>query len=105
MNKKVDRRDFIKKTATVSAGIGAFTVIPSRVWSAKVAPSDQINVALIGARGRGFGSLEDHLGFDDTNCVAICDVDSNVMNDRAAEVKKKYGDSPKLYKDFRKMLE
>jgi predicted dehydrogenase len=102
---RVDRREFIKKTAAVSAGIGAFTVLPSRVWSAKVAPSDQINVALIGARSRGFGSLEDHLGFDDTNCVALCDVDSNVLNDRAAEVRKKYGDSPKLYKDFRKMLE
>ena len=102
---KVDRRDFIKKTAAFSAGIGAFSVIPSNVWSAKVAPSDQINVALIGARGRGFGSLEDHKQYEGTNCVALCDIDSNILNDRAAEVKNKYGEDPKLYKDFRKMLE
>lgn len=101
----LNRRNFIKKTAAVSAGIGAFSVIPSKVWSAKVAPSDQINVALIGARNRGFQSLEDHKEYEGTNCVALCDIDSNILNDRAAEVKKKYGDAPKRYNDFRKMLE
>lgn len=103
--KKINRRSFVKKSTVVTAGIGLFSIIPSKVWGAKVAPSDQINVALIGARSRGFHCLQNHKEYDGTNCVAICDIDSNVLNNRAADVKKKYGENPKLYKDFRKMLE
>ena len=105
MDNNLNRRKFIKKTTMATAGIGAVSIIPSKVWGAKVAPSDQVNVALIGCRSRGFGSLKDHLSFEETNCVAMCDVDQNLLEDRAAEVKKTYGDTPKLYKDFRKMLE
>lgn len=102
---KLNRRDFIKKSSIVGAGIGTASIIPSKVWGAKVAPSDQVNVALIGCRSKGFGILKNHLDFEETNCVAMCDVDRNILEERAAEVKKTYGDSPKLYGDFRKMLE
>ncbi|MFH0758093.1 MAG: Gfo/Idh/MocA family oxidoreductase [Bacteroidota bacterium] len=105
MENHLNRRNFIKKTSMLSAGIGAASILPSRVWGAKAAPSDQVNVALIGCRSRGFGSLKDHLSFGETNCVAMCDVDQNLLEERAAEIKKTYGDTPKLYKDFRKMLE
>ena len=100
----LNRRSFIKKSSVVAAGIGAVNIIPSKVWAAKVAPSDQVNVAIIGCRNKGFGILKNHLDFEETNCVAMCDVDRNMMEERAAEVKKTYGDTPKLYGDFRKML-
>jgi len=102
---KHSRRDFIRNTSAATAGIGAFTVLPASTVFGKPAPSDQINVALIGARSRGFGSLKDHLAYEGTNCVALCDIDANILNDRAAEVKKDYDMSPKLYSDYRKMLE
>ncbi len=101
----LNRRNFIKKSSVLSAGIGATTIIPSAVWGAKPAPSDKVNVALIGCKGKGFGILKNHLDYDDTNCVAMCDVDRNILEVRAAEVKKTYGDAPRLYGDFRKMLE
>ncbi|MFN8208985.1 MAG: Gfo/Idh/MocA family oxidoreductase [Bacteroidales bacterium] len=100
-----NRRSFIKKTAAASAGIGALTVLPSQVWSSPVGPNDQLNVALIGCRNMGFGILRHHLAEPGVNCVALCDVDEKILNDRAAEVKKDFNQSPKLYKDFRKMLE
>ncbi|MEX0780200.1 MAG: Gfo/Idh/MocA family oxidoreductase [Balneolales bacterium] len=101
----INRRQFIKKTSLSTAGLGMFTILPSSVWGAKVAPSDQINVALIGCRGHGFGILKHHLDNNDTNCVALCDVDNTVLTERANDVKETYGQSPTLYKDFRKLLE
>ncbi|WP_319592444.1 Gfo/Idh/MocA family oxidoreductase [uncultured Draconibacterium sp.] len=102
--KNLNRRNFIKKTSVASAGISAVTILPSAVWGAKVAPSDQVNVAIIGCRNKGFGILKNHLDFEETNCVAMCDVDRNVLEEKATEVRNTYGDSPKLYGDFREML-
>lgn len=99
------RRDFLKSASAATAGIGALTVLPSSVVFGKPSPSDQLNVALIGCRSRGFGSLKDHLGFDEINCVAMCDVDAGILNERAAEIQKTYKQTPKLYSDYRKMLE
>ncbi len=101
----LNRRKFIKKSAVASAGIGLATVIPSEVWASRVAPGDKINVALLGCRNFGNKILRDHLGFEDTNCVAMCDVDSGILNERAAAIRKDYNQSPRLYSDFRKMLE
>jgi predicted dehydrogenase len=100
-----NRRDFLKKSTVAATGLTAITVLPSKVWSAGVAPSDQVNVGIIGCRNMGFGILRHHLSFDDANCVAMCDVDQNILEERAAEVKERFGDKPQLYGDFRKMLE
>ena len=102
---QMNRRNFVKKTSVLSAGIGSVTILPSSVWSAVVAPSDKVNVGIIGCRKQGFGILRHHLGYDDTSCVAMCDVDQNILEKSANEIKNTYGDSPKLYGDFRKMLE
>lgn len=101
----MNRRKFIQKTAITSTGIGMVSIIPSEVWSPKVAPSDSLNVALIGCRNMGFGILEHHLSNSGVNCVAMCDIDQNVLNEKAAEIGKRFNQSPKLYGDFRKLLE
>lgn len=102
---KLNRKQFIKKTSLSAAGIGMFSILPSSVWGAKTAPSDQINVALIGCRNHGFSILRHHLNNDDVNCAALCDVDENVLNDRANDVKENFGQEPRRYKDFRNLLE
>jgi len=101
----VNRREFLKKTSLAATGAGLFSILPSSVWGANVAPSDQINVGLIGCRGHGFSILRHHLSNEGVNCVALCDVDANVLNSRAEEVKESYGDEPRLYGDFREFLE
>jgi len=101
----MNRRKFIRRTALTSAGLGMITIIPSEVWSSGVSPSDSLNVALIGCRNMGFGILQHHLSNPGVNCVAMCDIDESVLNEKAAELKKRYNQSPKLYKDFRKLLE
>ena len=104
-NSKFNRRKFLKDSAVLTAGAGAFTILPSSVLAGKVAPSDKINVGIIGCRGKGYGILKNHMEYDDVNVVAMCDVDQNILNDRAAEVRNEYKHNPKVYGDFRKMLE
>ena len=99
------RRKFISSAAITGAGLGMTTIIPSKAWSSEVLPSDSLNVALIGCRNMGFGILQHHLSNPGVNCVAMCDIDDSVLNERSAEVRKKFNQSPKLYKDFRKLLE
>lgn len=102
---KINRRNFIQKASLTAAGAGVFSILPSEIWTSPVRPGDKVNVALIGCNSQGFWDLKCHLDYNDVNCIALCDVDSKVLNDRAAEIRKTYNQNPQLYKDFRKMLE
>ncbi len=70
----IPRRQFLH--AAAAAGAGCF-VLPSAVLRGADAPSNKLNVALVGARGRAkahFSSIADE------NVVALCDVDENHLN-------------------------
>lgn len=99
------RRNFLKKTAAATSVIGVSTIIPSKVWSSETAPSDKVNVALIGCRNMGFGILRHHLDTKMVNCVAMCDVDKNVLKEKSEIVRNDFNQSPDLYSDYRKVLE
>ena len=101
----LNRRNFIKKTSFTAAGTGLFSILPAGIWKSPVSPSDKINLGLIGCKNQGFWDLQCHLDSDDAVCTALCDIDTKVLNERAADIKKKYNQSPRLYSDFRKMLE
>src|SRR6188472_3490956 len=99
------RRTFISKTAMGATGIGLSTVLPVSAFSRRASAADKVNVALIGCRNMGFGVLNHAMTFDDVNCVALCDIDDTVLNQRSHELATKHKSKPKLYKDFRKLLE
>lgn len=99
------RRKFLKNSAVATSAIGAKTIIPTKIWAAEVAPSDKINVALIGCRNMGFGILRHHLDTKLVNCVALCDVDKNVLKEKSEIVKKDFNQTPELLGDYRKVLE
>jgi predicted dehydrogenase len=69
-----------------------------------VAPSDRLNVAAIGINGMGWADLTAMLKNPAAQCVALCDVDKNVLDKRAAELAQK-GIKVKTYSDYRKLLE
>ena len=102
---ETNRRNFLKQTTLATAGIGLASSFSSFAPTRGFAPSDKINVALVGCRNMGFGILNHHLSNADAICVALCDIDDAVLNEKAAEIKKTFNQTPKLYKDFRKMLE
>ncbi len=105
------RRDFLKRSAsliTAAAVTPALTSCRNKVApsdSIRVAPSDVIRVALMGCNGMGFYNLQDHIKIPGVECVALCDVDENVLNKRAAELGKQVSKAPKLVKDYRRLLD
>lgn len=95
---KTNRRSFIKKSAVALAGI---SIIPRHVLGQGfIAPSDKLNVAVIGGGGKGFSDTINVWNNGQSNIAAICDVDWNSAS-RAFE---KFP-SAKKYKDYRKLLD
>ncbi|HEY6081874.1 MAG TPA: Gfo/Idh/MocA family oxidoreductase, partial [Chitinophagaceae bacterium] len=77
-------------------------IVPRHVLGGKgfVAPSDKLNIAAIGAGGKGQSDLREFSKSPHVNIVALCDVDDRrSANSRATYTKAKY------YKDFRQMLD
>lgn len=76
--------------------------------SQKVAPSDQLNIAVIGAKGMGWSNTRSALKIPGVNLVGICDVDQNVIGDRLKDLEKlKPGEPAKVkqYDDYRRVLD
>ncbi len=97
------RRIFIKNTAFAAAGLG---IAPTLSGMRQVAASDKINIGVIGCNGMGFSNLTAFLENPETECIALCDIDENVLNKRAADVEKIRGKKPaNLYKDWRKLID
>lgn len=96
-----NRRDFIKNTAVTTAVIG----IAPAILNACASPAEKVTVALIGCRSMGFNDLKSFLKQDNVECVALCDVDANVLEEKAAAVEKQTGMRPKTYADFRRVLD
>ena len=67
--------------------------------------NERINVALIGCHSMGWSDLRDALRVPEVRCIALCDVDRKVLEERAAELEKSTGVKPDLYGDYRKLLE
>jgi predicted dehydrogenase len=98
------RRVFLRNTAITAAGISLAPSISGVL--AGCAPSDRINVGLIGCNGMGFSDLSAFLEHPQVDCTALCDIDERVLNRRAADVEKKRGAKPaNLYKDWRQVID
>ncbi len=94
-NGRISRRDFVRGAAAAAA----FTIVPRHVLGGPghTPPSEKLNIAVIGAGGRG---SDDIRAVSTENIVALCDVDDR----RAAHTFNTYPKAKK-YRDFRKMLE
>jgi predicted dehydrogenase len=90
--KRITRRDFMKGAATV----GLAMVVPSRVLGA----NDEIRVAVVGINGRGGSHMREFHSMSGVRVVALCDVDSRVLDRRARGF-----DQVEKYQDVRKLLD
>jgi predicted dehydrogenase len=101
------RRKFIKGTAATVAGTSLLPFLPasSQATSRIFGANDRINVAAIGVNGMGMSDLKSFLGNDGVECVAIADVDRNVLEKRATETEELQGKKPKLYDDYREIID
>lgn len=95
-NNSISRRAFIGRAA---AGAAAVTIVPRHVLGGPdyQAPSDTLNIAAIGAGGKG---QSDVISVSTENIYALCDVDEL----QALKTFKAFPEA-KQYNDFRVMLE
>lgn len=102
MSKKLNqnsRRDFIKTSIAASS----FFIVPRNVLGGKgfISPSDQLNLAAIGAGGKGISDIRNASVKGRERVVALCDVH---FSGRAKESVKNFPKA-KLYADYREMLD
>ena len=90
----LDRREFLKTSATAGAGL---MILPSGSLFGSSTPNSKLNVALIGAYGRARAHF-DALGGE--NVVAVCDVHDDYLAYGVREFPR-----AKVYKDWRKALD
>lgn len=94
--KNPNRRQFLKTTLGTMAGI---MILPRHVLGGKgyIAPSDQLTKAIIGVGSMG----RNHIPYEGTRVVAICDADQLHIN----EALKLIGKDVKVFRDFRELLQ
>ena len=97
-----NRRTFLKNSAIATAVVG----VSPAILNACASPAEKVNVALIGCRSMGWSNLSSFLREDNNvECVALCDVDAKILEDKAAAVEKQTGKRPLTEGDFRRILE
>lgn len=102
------RRSFLK--STLAAGVAPL-FLPGRIWSAETKPNDRLALGFIGIGKQMGGHLTGFIAKDETQAVAVCDVDTTRRNNGKRIVeeayKKKTGADYKgcdTYNDFRELL-
>lgn len=110
MKRPVNRRDFLKKTAGVTAAaIGFPYIVPSSALgkAGTVAPSNRRTFVQIGSGSMGTGDLKGFLNYNpEVQVIAVCDVDDRHSANAKQIVDEKYGNQDcRTYRDFRELLD
>ncbi|MHC4097427.1 MAG: Gfo/Idh/MocA family protein [Planctomycetota bacterium] len=92
VRKTMSRRSFMGATASTAF---AFSIVPGKVLG-KNAPSNKLNLGVIGASGRGGANLR---GLQSENIVALCDADLERTKNSI-----RINSGAKVFRDFRVML-
>jgi len=94
----LSRRDFIKKSA-----IAASTMSTAQSWSQVSGANQDIRVGVIGFRSKGRTHIADMLKIPGVRVVALCDVDTAIL-EREAEIFRKRGVPITTYTDVRRLI-
>lgn len=110
MTKKTTRRDFLRRSAAISAGAFVFPHIvrPSALGLGGVLPpSDRVVIGSIGVGSQGMSNMRDFLALRNAvQFVAVCDVDTDHLTRAKETVDKANGNKDcRTYDDFREFLE
>ena len=89
----MDRRRFLASAAaTVAATVRA-------------APSDTVNVAMVGVRGRGRALADRFASLSDVRVACLCDIDPRVFDRARGVVEARAGKAPRFEADLRRVLD
>ena len=110
MSDKITRRTFIEKSGQ-SALWGGAVLAGATARSALAVPgaNDRIRIGMIGCgirtRGMTMREMPDEPKQHNIEVAACCDVWKQQVETRAALIKEKHGNDPKIYRDYRKVLD
>ena len=96
-DKELSRRDVLKAAGAVTA-VAAVAGAPA-IRTAKAA-GDQVKFGMIGTGSRGTYLLKHLKDIDNGQCVALCDINQEAMDEAAKTI----GNNPKKFKDYRELL-
>ncbi len=99
MTNQLSRRTFLAGTSMASSLLVVSTT------SAKRPPSDRLNLAVMGIRGRGRDLARGFAGLDATEVTHLIDVDSRLFDQVVAEVSDRQGRTPATLTDLRRVLD
>jgi len=109
-NKKMDRREFLKKLPAAAAGTAALLgfpgVIPASVLPkpGRTSPNDRIVMAGIGFGMMGVPNMQAFLSKEEVRFIALCDLDKQRLEAARSIVNEKYGNNDcTAYHDFREL--
>ncbi|WP_418602507.1 Gfo/Idh/MocA family protein [Hwangdonia sp.] len=92
----MNKRDFLKKSGL---GVAGLAIAPTLLMSAAKTKNGRLRTAHIGVGNMGLADLKDTASHPLVDVTALCDVDSNFLN----EAKKLYPNA-KTFSDYRVML-
>ena len=103
----LNRRQFLKKTTAVAAGVIGFPyVVPASALgkAGSVAPSNRIVMGCIGTGEQGQYVLSSFLQLPDAQVVAVCDCRKSARDDALRLINQHYGNKDCAeYNDFRRL--
>jgi predicted dehydrogenase len=104
------RKKFLYQASALTAGSFLASAMSNDVFAIfknRIAPSDQVNIGVIGINGMGWSDLKAILKVPGVNLVALCDVDKNVLDKRMGELKAMNIDAAKVktFSDYRQLLD
>jgi len=104
------RKKFLYQASAITAGSFLASAMGNNVFAIfknRIAPSDQVNVGVIGINGMGWSNLKAILKVPGVNLVALCDIDKNVLDKRMGELKAMNVDASKVktFNDHRQLLD
>jgi predicted dehydrogenase len=104
------RRKFLQQSARLGGGSILASIAGTKafhLFSGPVMPSDKINIGAIGINGMGWSNVLAALKVPGVTLTHLCDVDSNVLNRRMADLQKMNIDTSKIltHNDHRKLLD
>lgn len=100
---EINRRSFVKKSGVAAGTTLAASMIP---WSVSCSnPSERIGVALVGCKNMGFTDLKAFLDEKNVECIALCDIDKSILDEKVSIIEKLKSKRPQAFTDFRKLLE
>jgi predicted dehydrogenase len=97
-DKDLSRRDVLKTAGAVTAVAAVVQGAPA-IQKVRAA-NDQVQFGMIGTGSRGTYLLKHLKDIDNGRCVALCDINKDVLDEAAKTI----GNNPKTFKDYRELL-